>query len=279
MATWRTSGRARERILAFGTVGSGKSHAAGTILRRTLGPDDTGYIIDIDQSWERILDAQGEEGLKVREEWRGRTRDTSYEDPDGRIVVFHVSGWEDTVWALQQVMDRCQRDDWVVVDDVTWMWADIQQWYIQKMHGTELPEFLMTHRLKEIANNTPDGKGKSPILVEWSVINSIWNREVATPFVNCTSHLYVCAAAKPLRTDGRERKEQMDMFSVVGYLPSSQWRIPGQMQTCLYMEKTVLGEWRYTTIKDREREEQEKLPWTDMTMQYLRKVAGWKVAR
>lgn len=276
---YHTAGRARERVMVYGGIGAGKSRGFLDIAKRALGPDDTAYIIDIDNSWDRLLDSEYAAPLTVREEWRGGVRDTSAEDADGQLVVHHVRGWEQTRAAIEKVWAAANRDDWICVDDATWMWSDVQSWYYTTTWGEELPEFLLAHRVKQIADKAKATQGQDAQLIEWNYINPLWVRSVAEPFVNTPCHLYVCAAAKEIRTDGRVKKEVSDLFGGVGYSPGTQWRLGGQMQTVLFLECTRTGRYKMTTIKDRERERVDSVEWDNMFGDYLRKVGGWKVAR
>lgn len=286
MTHWRPSGRARERIMAFGGIGSGKTLGAAQIARKALGPDDTLWIVDRDNSWDRILDSDIGDELGVREEWRDGTRDTTMEVEDGRIVVFHVTNWDSIVEALGSIWSRAGRDDWIVVDDMTWLWQDIQNWYYMRTFGEEMPDFLLQHRKNQLLEGKVTAKegatqGQDAQLIEWNYLNPLWNRTIATPFVNPPCHLYVCAASKEIRTDGRVKSEVMDTYGTLGYSPSTQWRLGGQMQTVLFLDKTKkagVEKYRMTSVKDRQRELLDREEWSDM-FAYLRRVGGWRVAK
>lgn len=280
--TWRPAGRSRERILAYGPAGAGKTYGAMTMLAKALGPDDTAYIIDVDNSWDRMLEGDGEQlGLFVREEWRGDERDEEYEREDGKLVLYHCRGWEQSVAALAEALNRAGRDDWIVVDSMSWLWDDILEWYVRKVHGSELPDFLMQHRLDQVkagkitaADKATAGQDK--LVIEWNFINPIWMKEIATPITNAHCHIYLCSEAKEMRTDGKVDKQLSQMFSQIGWVPKTQKKTPNIVQTVLYLTRGKLGEYTVTSVKDRSREDLVEVEWGDLGGEYLRKVAGWK---
>ena len=282
---WRPQGRSRERVLAYGSTGVGKTYAALTIINKALGDEDVAYIVDADNTWSRTLETDGEElGVKVREEWfwvgSGKTgrweRDATWENEDGNVILYHTDGWEQHADALGRCLSSARADDWLVVDSMTWLWDSVLPWYIARTHGTELPDFLIEHRVRQVAEKAKETQGQDAVLVEWNYINPLWNKKVATPLVNSRCHLWLTAEAKPMRTDGRVDNQVRQLYESVGMIPSSQKRLGHQMQTVLLFGVSKTGEYQVTTVKDRGREKLEKVEWDDMFSVYLRKTAKWK---
>lgn len=295
MPTWRPSGRSRERILAFGPAGAGKSHAFLTIIAKALGPDDTAWIIDIDNTWDRLLETTGVElGLAARAhmvaERRGSkvvwVEEDGEVDPAGQIVVYHAygQGYEAEEAAVAEVLAAAERDDWVCIDSMTWIWDDILPWYIRKVYGEELPDFMIEARIEDVKagkRSAADGAtgGQDRTVVDWNFINPRWNKHIATPIVNANCHLWLPAEAKQMRTDGRVDAQVRQLYEQVGWVPASQKRLGHQVQTVLFLSQGKNGEHRFTIVKDRGRELVKDQPWDDMFAGYLRKIAGWKPER
>lgn len=280
--TWRPQGRARERILAYGPAGAGKTYAAMQTIAKALGPGERAYIIDIDNAWGRMLETDGAElGLSVVEEYQNGVRDQEYEDPDGNVVLWHCRGWEASTTALRKSLEKAGRNDWIVVDSMSWLWDDVLAWYIEKTHGTELPEFLMQARMQQVRAGKTTAKegatgGQDAVLVEWNFINPVWSKHVATPLVNAHCHIYLCSEAKEARSDGRQDKQLSQLYEQIGWLPKTQKRVGNNVQTILYLGVSKTGVYRVTTVKDRGREKLDEVEWSDMGSTYLRQTAGWK---
>jgi hypothetical protein len=268
-------GRARERVLAFGPMGAGKSTAART-LYDVLGAEDVLHVIDCDNRWAGMLDNHPE--IEVWEEWDGKKK---VDEGEGRLVLYHVRDWEQFLWAFEHAMGRANRDDWLVVDSMTWPWGWLQRWYIRKTHGEDMPEFLLDYRMREISEGRVSAKdkadgGQSATLIEWNFINPLWLSKVAEPIVNAPCHLFLIAEGKQIRSDGRERRDVVDVFGEFGYKPESQWRLGFQMRSVVLFTKSARQQFFMdNSVKDDEREVA-KVEWEDFARDYLVKVAGWK---
>ena len=276
-------GRAPERLLLYGPQDTGKTTAVAKILARALGPGQTAYILDTDNSWARVLESGNHPKLVVRAEWEGGAWDDEYTEAGGRVVLMHPRGWPEEQWCLEYAWAAAGRGDWVVLDSATHPWEHIASWYIETVHGADLPEFLIDARMRrKEAGKASDG-GNSEMLVEWVYINKVWSKAFLTPYVNARCHVAVTAEAKPLRTDDKgDAKDVKDLYASVGMKPDSQRRLGANSQTVLLLEKArVAGgmQWIASTVKDRERDRLWRAEWTDMGMEYLKAIAGWKMTK
>lgn len=278
---WQPKGRAPERLLIYGPQGAGKTRAVMDVAEKCVAAGQTMYVIDTDNSYTRFLEADGCK-VGVRAEWEGGEWVDDFTDENGRMVLLHVRGWEEFAWAMRYCWGEARRGDWVVVDSLTHPWQDIQTWYIERVHGTELPEFLIEARIKQVENDKGADGGASAMLVEWAFVNKTWSATFLTPFVNARCHTIVTAEAKQVRTDDRgDSRDIRDLYGTVGMKPDSQRRIGANAQTVLYMEKARGRDagWVMQTVKDREREWLERTEVEDskgFTKQYMQKVAGWR---
>lgn len=273
-------GRAAERLLLYGPQGAGKTKAIADILNRALGPGQTAYIIDTDNSWARFVESGNYPNIQVREEWEDGGWVSEWCVEDGRVVLFHVRSWEEEEHALTYAWANAGRGDWVVLDSATHPWDHVQSWYIERVHGSDVPEFLIEARIKRAQADKASDGGNSAMLVEWVYLNKVWSKAFLTPFVNARCHVAVTAEAKALRTDDRgDAKDVRDLYGVVGFKPDAQRRLGANAQTVMFMEQAKRGSevyWVMTTVKDREREMVRRVEWGDFAQEYLFKVAGWR---
>jgi len=269
--------RARERVMLYGPPKVGKTKAAVDVIRKQQ--DVTCWVIDADNAWEAVLDAHKD--VKVREEWWGGEKDDTYVDEDGNVVLLHTRTWTEHLEAWKYALENAERDDWIIVDSITHFWEGVMEWYMKKVHGEDLPDFLLEHRVKQVETKQKATQGQDAVLVEWNFLNPLWNREIAEPIVNSPCHLLLLCEAKELRSDGRNDKGLVDMYGEIGWRPTTQKRMGHQVRTTIFVHKAKVGDvrWRLTTAGDREREELENAPWKDWFMVYLKGVAGWKMQK
>lgn len=274
--TWGPTERARERIMLYGPMGVGKTRAAIDIARRLVGTGNRMFVIDADNAWERMAPAEliGTETFTSGE----------VETGDGPLELLHVRGWDQQARALTNSLATMGRNDWLVVDSASWFWDDILKWYIKKVHGEDLPEFLIQHRLEQVKNEKKATQGQDATLVEWNFINPLWHRTVTEPLTFANGHVLVLAEAGELRTDGRDSKAIKAMFGGAGYKPRTQKGLGFAMSTVLFMDKTAVGDYKMLTVKDREDSRGDRVvfdrdEWSDFMMDYLKGVAGWKMQR
>lgn len=279
---WQPRGRVPERLCLYGPQSCGKTKAIADMLSAGIGPGQTAYIVDTDNSWARFLEGGNYPKLEVRAEWEDGEWVDEWTVEGGRVVLLHVAGWEQFRFAMEHVWGEAARGDWVVIDSITHPWAEVASWYIEKVHGTELPDFMIQARMKQVSAGKGADGGAGEMLMEWNFINKEWNRAFLTPYVNAKCHVVVTAEAKTLRTDDRgDRKDVKDLYASVGMKPDTQRRVGANSQTVLYFEQGRVGrdvQWYVTTAKERERERLTRVDWTDVDFAkvYLWDVAGWR---
>ena len=262
--------------MLYGPMGVGKTRAAIDIARRLVGTGNRMFVIDADNAWERMAPAEliGTETFTSGE----------VETGDGPLELLHVRGWDQQARALTKSLEEMGRNDWLVIDSASWFWDDILKWYIKKVHGEDLPEFLIQHRLDQVKNEKKATQGQDATLVEWNFINPLWHRTVTEPLTFANGHVLVLAEAGELRTDGRDSKAIKAMFSGAGYKPRTQKGLGFAMSTVLFLDKTAVGDYKMLTVKDREDSRGDRVvfdrdPWSDFMMDYLKGVAGWRMQR
>ena len=285
--TMRSKKRSLERICLVGIQGVGKSFAYMNVAKKC--PGSTIWILDNDNTTERLLEEEFPE-LGVREEYRGFTkdpktsdvtliRDSTYEDPDGNIVLFHADSWDETKAAIDMVVDRADRHDWFIIDSVSTLWDQVQEWFVSEIFEDEIDRYFMEiRREKEEYNKGKSAKDQKKTLgaldgwMDWSVINPQYKKAVSDRLKVPPCHLLITAEQAKLSDDDKEAR---DLYGPFGVKPRGQKRTGHDVQTILLMIKTRNGEYFVTTMKDRGREEMEREPLKNFAMDYLFKRAGW----
>lgn len=262
--TLRSPIRPRERILAFGTAGTGKSTALLEIAR--LCPTDQFYVADSEIfNYERLLA-------------------TAFVDVErvGNVHITACTEWPEWVEFVAKTNSVMGRDDWLVVDMMTPLWDAVQGWFIEKVHGTDIDEFFMEKRvMQQRARDSAKskggevGKGFSAINGEdgdWQVINKQIFR-LYNDMMKCPGHWYWCAEQDKIGKD--DDKEVKAAYGAYGVKPKGQKKLPHVPMTSLWLTKSRVGAWAMTTIKDRGRVEVEDEPVRNFAREYLMGIAGW----
>jgi hypothetical protein len=248
----------RERMLFTGGGGAGKTEAVLSIARRLS--KGKMWVIDNDFSYayERALE-------------------TTYTDvrDEGRVEVIEVGdGWEPLVEATARVMrEGDHNDDWLVVDSASPTWDAVQGWYAQQVMGGSLAEYMV-----ELRKNSADMKEFNKALAadgRWQFINKEYFDKFYGVIRNWRGHLILTAEAAAIGRD--ESDEIKEVFGHLGYKPKGQGRLHHIGHTNLFFVKRGHDRWTVTTVKDRNRQEVERMDVKDFAMDYLRGIAGWKV--
>lgn len=270
--TYRAPGRSRERILAFGAPGTGKTTDALTIAR--MLPDVTFHWIDTDDSLDRLLETEFADLGVCRE----NGEDT---DEPGNISVWRVEDWDEQVDAYVQIFGVKQKniapsvepDDWVVIDNGSLPWDAVQDWAAQQIYG-------QTREERTEARGDERRGDKSNLLVfdgemdYGGKINPQYRQYLGRHLTRPPCHLFVTADMAEL--DDRNRDKQLrGLYGSWGVMPRGQKRLGSSMQTVLLKEQRG-KKYVTTTVKDRGREQFANDEVEDFAKEYLRNIAGWK---
>jgi len=238
---WRTP----ERIMTFGTQGTGKSFALLTIARRI--PTATFHVIDTDmsESYNRALDMTFTDLTNVI---------VHRADPDDFMDMYNTA---------KKVAAMVKPGDWLVVDGLTVAWAAVQSWFFTNAYGVDEDEFFMKLKKGQIEE---DG-------ANWTVINKRYFKLTHEIF-KTAGHLYITAESTPLGK--KEESETQKRFGAFGVKPAGQKRLGHMPNTVLLFTKMRTGMYQMSTVKDRDRMEMAGQPFGDFGVDYLVNVAGWK---
>jgi hypothetical protein len=245
----------KERLLLFGGGGVGKTNACLTIARAM--PTGTMFVIDNDMSfaWSRALD-------------------TEFDDmPDGRVDVREVDpDWRDVTDTLAAVLEVADPDtDWIVVDSITPTWDYVQTWLSEQVHGTDLAGHMA--KLRAEAADIKEFNKELTSDMTWPLIKREYQQRIYRPLQKWRGHLILTAeGAEVGRFDNDEAKA---LYGHLGFKPKGEGRLHHVTSTTLFLTK-VKETHRFTTVKDRNRDEMERAEWDDFAMDYLRDVGGWR---
>jgi len=248
---------AKERILAMGNWGSGKTHSWATIAKwyRSTGTPGTFYVIDTDNTTLRTLEA--------------------YDDWEQNVVVEEALDWVELAAATTKFLEGAEPDDWLIIDSIDKPWSYVQDYYIAEMFGTDSADFFFQARLAgNKGSPLADGHGTN-----WQVINRLYQRWIM-PIIRFQGHVYAATPAQAVTEPdnsgkGGDSREIRETFGRMGVRPSGQKGLAFQMHTVLLMQSRGKDEWTLTSAKDRSRDLLVGQPMHDFCLNYLIGVGKW----
>ena len=281
----------RERILAMGITGSGKSYQwlkmadtlkpTGAIFRCLDTDNDITYMLET--QFPQLLPANGGNVLvHPAVDW-----------PEYKVGIDWIQRKSMSQEALKTMDPYVVKDlkkpiadkDWVIVDRVDNAWESVQRYFTNSVFGEDMGEFFLRARKLIEQRGGKDKFGKTATSVapeafdgwkDWPVMNKLyfdWMRPIVYS-VKC--HVY--AATWPEKIDrGEKDAEILTLFGDIGVKPAGQKKLGGQMHTIFLM---IPGEdkWFITTVKDRSgRKYYKKIPLVSLYQQYLVAKAGWEL--
>lgn len=249
MALMPPTPQRRERILSYGPEGGGKTTAWLSIAKwaEATGSDAQFYVLDTDYAVEHMIESP---------EW-----------PSDRIHVWNAIEWEEYDAAIDEILPKLRRQDWVVSDFVGTAWEAVQDWYVRKIYHTNIDDFFMEARANAKSGNPLDG------WKDWSVINRVYKSWINKVVFRNDAQVFLTAQGEGVRdTDSRQLKAT---FGRVGIRPRAQKQIGHQAHSILLMQALRPNEPTITTVKDRGRVSLDSHRFSDFTLDYLVPVAGW----
>ena len=250
--------RFKERILAYGGAGTGKSTITLNIAR--YRPDDTFHVIDMDYSmtYERLLA-------------------TEYQDvmDQGNVIIHEVDAeWEAFTDQFADIVnDADPENSWLTIDPATVTWEIVQAWWLDTVQGTDIADYMA-----QLRRDTKDSKEYSAALAEamqWPAINKQYQQKFYRNLHKWRGHSIIVCEATEL---GRQADvDDKALYGFIGYKPKGQKTLPHASATNIFLDHPKIDQWRYTTAKDRGRELQDKAPMDEFAIDYLVEVGGWEL--
>lgn len=245
----------RERILAVGAPGAGKSFQLLRIAQWLKGPGKQVFVIDTDDAWPRML--SGKDLSNVR--------------------VLPAQDWPDYMKARDTVLEEAHEGDWVGLDMADSPWSTVQRYFITEVFKDEMGEYFLEAR-KHMKKDTKSlFGGRDSALkgwTDWVTINRLYEDFMLPLVYRSSAHLY--ATSKPQAVSEDDDMVTKDLFGSLGVKPAGQKALGHQFHSVFLFIHGKDG-WSITTIKDREREAMDHMKLVSLPHQYLQKYMTAKV--
>lgn len=251
----RTEGP-RERILLMGGWGVGKSTAATTIARYAASTKSDARLYVLDTTYEA---------------------ERNFMDNPGNVEIATVETWDDYMKSIKAFRAKAKPTDWLVVDRIDMVWDQAQQGYSEKAFGKEIQDWFVEYRKDHTSGHAFSGDYG----VNWVTIKRM-HSAFMTEVMRFPGNVLVCAKSENVVQPNRDGKggdspEVRAEFGRFGVRPAGEKNLGFMFHTVLLLSSPKQGEWVFTTIRDRMREQVKAKPMKDFVSSYLIGVAGWKL--
>lgn len=255
----------RERILLAGPAKVGKSNAVLSVARYC--PDVTIHVVDNDNAYQAAKERSGYTFANVE--------------------VHDVEDYDETVTAIREIRDYIKadeptrRNDFMVVDLFSATWDAVQSSFVEEIFDTTMDSYMMAKRKSLQSRREADNKASGGALgmfeqdTDWTTINHVY-RQLQATLRRFPCHLIACAEVDEIDPKRKNDKEVMRLFGSYGVKPRGQKRSPHLFHTLLLMSK-MGGQYVISTIGDRERTPLDEDEVGEFAVDYLQKVAKWKI--
>ena len=257
MLTPRPGSRAKERIVGYGPMNSGKTFASTTLAdmyRRTNTPGHFHVISTEWQAYDRALEL--------------------YDDCEN-VTVVEALDWAEMVDRTVGIANKATSDDWLVFDSIGNAWSFVQDDYCAQRWGTSGKEYFGELR---------DRGGESEI--NWSIVNARYQGWMNPNVLRFPGHVYATSPAEELRAPAKsgkesEAKEIRQLYSRYGLKPTGQKRLGFMFHSILLMTSPSKGVYDITTVDDHARQQLDHVevagPPFGFVQTYLMDVAHWEI--
>ena len=222
----------RERILAMGGPGSGKTYTWLKLASyyQTHSPGATFYVIDSEIGAERSL----------------------LEFPKlTNVKVFPVVDWLEYREAQKMISKKCAEGDWVVLDMADKAWSSVQRYFIDGIFKQDMGEYFLEARKKLKKDAKRLFAGKDAALkgwTDWPVINSLYEDFIFPLVYRIPANLFMATAGQKVSEE--DAQDIRDLYGPHGIRPSGQKNLAYQPDTVLLLTHKQEG-YHITTVKDR----------------------------
>ena len=262
---------APERILTFGTYGSGKTTNILNVARFAHLTKATTkfFVVDTDFAMDRMMIGYPEIRFSI-------FGDPNFQDPDASLTIYPVFEWREYIHSLADIQMRAKPGDWVAVDFIGSAWAAVQEEYVNEVFHKDIADYFLQAR-KEMTK----GDKTFTMLegwVDWPVVNSMYRKWANKLLFRGRYHIYATAKSDNLSSEKKptEDARTRELFARFQVKPVGQKDLPFVFHTLLLSGRE--GDKRtLTAVKDRERVEVVGLEIKNFTTDYLVNVAGFRL--
>ena len=241
----------RERILVYGTPGSGKSYSWLQIAQAY--PKRQFYVIDTDNSAERLLTTEFSQ-LK-------------------NVMVYDCQSWTACTKALEIIKTHITADDFLVVDMLCSVWDFVQSYFVEEIFNKDIGTYFLQARkeMRAGSSNLSALKGWT----DWAVVNKLYQAWINEICYQLPCHVFFCCKASKLSTE--DDNETKDAYSSYGLQPAGEKRNTYRTHTVLLLSRDRHG-YYFSTLKDRGRVQLQNMlltPEQNFATKYLQVIAGF----
>ena len=255
----------RERLLIVGGGGAGKTTCVLSVAQAL----SVGHMFVVDNDYSAAYT---------------RALATDFEDAADMVTVAWCDpSWQSYIEAVEKIVEKHNdEDNWLVLDSISPSWDAVQEWYGDLVYGNNLGGVMAD--LRAGAANQGDYMKQLTEVMNWPAVKKEYAR-LYRALQRWHGHVILTAEAKSIQN---ERDQDLKaIYGPVGYKPAGEGRLHHVTSTTLFVKKQQVGvrsAWKFTTIKDRNRDEVENAPIEAIDEggfadSYLREVAGWRPVR
>lgn len=244
--------RTKERILAFGSYGSGKSHGWASIRDLYATTDTPGHFHIISTEWE-MADRTAE----------------GYANFNDNATIHEATDFESLLGISEKISEAATGDDWLVIDSVGSGWSWAQDDYCQGRWGKTFKEYQA-----DLGNSNSD--------INWQFVNNAYRSWINPHVIRFPGHKYACAQADVVASEGKwkDGPEIQGMYGRFGVKPVGQKELGYAFHSVLLFKHPTRTDWQITTIDDPSRVHVDSHPVATPPLgfvdSYLVKIAGWR---
>lgn len=250
-----------ERILLFGGGGVGKTHTVLNIASHLH--EGEMWVMDGDYSGSYI-----------------RAIDNDFPEMEGRVHVEVIPpDWADYIETLERLVKEADpAADWIAIDPHSSSWEWAQDYVLEQMYGDDMLPALIELK-KTFAGDARGYSAAKANMMNWDLVKKEYNR-VWRAIQRWGGNMVLVCEAREIGSRDTARDEELKMlYGPLGVRPGGNQANRHAMSTNLYLDHPKPGVWRATTIKDRNRDEMDRMEIEDFGMDYLAGVAGWEPVR
>lgn len=259
----------REKILAMGVTGSGKSYQWLKLARALKASGAKFRCIDTNDAIPFMMETQFPD-LKP--------------ENGGNVYVHPAMDWLEYKEGLKWVKEsEPVAKDWLVLDMADDPWERVQRYFVSSVFEEDMGEYFLQVRKEVQAKGGKglDGKAVTSIVreglsgwVDWTVINRLYDDVMMPLIYRIPCHVYAATKVQELRR-GEKDPELLSLYGDIKVRPSGQKNLGHQVHT-LFLFKPGTDKWTITTVKDRgNRGYFKDVQLNSLYMQYLVVKAGW----